>query len=83
MAKAKTQKSYEFTIVANGTMYQCKRLVTGTRVLTQTVHVAGFGSANDSGVYGVGRNPAAAMQRIAELIAARIVEKALPNGRGG
>jgi hypothetical protein len=51
MAGAKPQRRYEFTIVVDGTMYQCKRFVTGRRALTQTVHVAGFGSA----IYGAGR----------------------------
>ncbi len=77
MAKKQKQVRYAFTVEVDGKTYPCERIVSGTRVLTQSVSVLGLGSENDQANYGGPRgHPAASMPGIAKLIAQSIIRKA-------
>lgn len=59
---AKAQQRFDFTVKVGERTYDCYRIVSGTRVLTQRVHVIGYGSKNDSAPYGAGKHPVSTME---------------------
>lgn len=68
-------KQYPFTVEFNGKTYDCERLVTGERVLRQTVRVAGVGSKNDPASYAKNRyHPLSTMESMAKIIAQEILK---------
>lgn len=69
------QQKCPFVVEVKGKSYECERLVSGTRLLTQTVTVRGLGTEADSAEYGSSAHPAIAMEGIATLIAMGIVRK--------
>lgn len=71
--KASTCRRYQFTVEANGRTYNCERVVTGKRVLRQTIDVTGVGSKADSADYGRHAHPVASMEGIARIIAHEII----------
>lgn len=66
---------YEFKIEKNGVTSNCKREVTGKKVLRQRIHVIGVGSKEDSASYGGHYHPISSMEGIARIIASEIVGK--------
>ena len=64
---------YQFTVEENGKTYHCERVVTGQRVLYQTIYVNGVGSKDDSAAYGAKYHPVETMESIAILIAYEII----------
>lgn len=71
--KDSNSQQYEFSIEHDGTQYRCERIVTGKRVLRQTIRVIGVGSEEDSVDYGPEGHPPETMTGIACLIAHEIV----------
>ena len=71
----RNSRRYEFSIEHDGTQYRCERIVTGKRVLRQTIHVAGVGSEEDSVDYGSRGHPPETMADIARCIAYEIVQR--------
>lgn len=67
-------QTYDFVIDHDGRQYQCRRVVTGKRVLYQTVYVEVCGHKDDGVSYGRSQHPADTMEGIAELIAHELVE---------
>lgn len=65
---------FEFTVTHDGKDYACERLVTGTRVLTQTITVYGNGSKPDNS-YGARGHPINTMESVASLIALDIIRE--------
>jgi len=64
---------YQFTVEERNKTYHCERVVTGQRVLYQTIYVIGVGSNDDSAVYGKKYHPPETMESIARLIAHEII----------
>lgn len=73
--------TYKFEVMQDGVSYQCERVVTGTRKLTQKIYVLGCGSKTDSASYGPGWHPVETMPGIAILIADEIINEAKARAR--
>jgi hypothetical protein len=70
------QVRFLFTVKVDGKTYKCERLVTGTRVLSQTVHVEGIvRTENDPARYGgpMGHS-IASMEFTAKVIAGIMIQ---------
>ncbi|HTT82166.1 MAG TPA: hypothetical protein VMF67_01655 [Rhizomicrobium sp.] len=83
----KQQEQYRepFQIEYKGKPYSCTRVVSGSRVLTQEIHVHGIGSKHDSANYGRNGHPMETMGPIARTIAREILDEAsrgCPGERG-
>jgi hypothetical protein len=65
--------TFKFTVEHEGKTFDCERVVTGTRVLYQTVYVVSVGSKADSAAYGHKGRPPETMESIARLIAHEIL----------
>jgi hypothetical protein len=72
MAKSVTE---EFTVDVDGKTYQCRRTVTGTRVLRQRITVDEIGTEPDGGKYGHNGYPVSRMDPYARTIAKSIIKK--------
>ncbi len=66
--------TYSFSVQHDGRPYECERIVTGKRVLRQTIIVKGVGSKEDSAPYGQRGHPAVTMEGIARLIAHEVIK---------
>lgn len=80
MDSDKRQQKCAFFVEVGGKSYECERVISGTRVLTQTVSVRGVGTEADAVEYGSSAHPAIAMDGNATLIAMGMVRK---NPAGG
>jgi hypothetical protein len=78
MDNDKRQQKCPFFIEVDKNSYECERVVTGTRMLTQQVTVRGVGTESDSAEYGGIASPVISMEGIATLIAMRMVQKGHP-----
>jgi hypothetical protein len=76
MSKPRKQVKHEFTVAMDGKTYQCERVVLGTRVLTQRIHVIGIGMEEDSASYGQRDRPVVGMAGVAKIIATNIIARA-------
>ena len=74
----KAREIVPFTVIIDGTTYDCERVVDGSLIFTQTIRVNGVGSKSDSARYGPGQHPIPSMRGIAKLIAAEIVNECKP-----
>jgi hypothetical protein len=74
----KKQRKLPFFVEVSGKSYECERVVSGTRVMTQTVTVRGMGTEADAANYGSSATPPIAMEGVATLIAMGIVRKSSP-----
>jgi len=74
---AKKRDNSDFTIEVDGKEYECKRVVEGKAVLTQTVVVEGVGSEADTAKYG-GKHGhrVESMENMAKQIARELIAKA-------
>jgi len=68
------EKEYKFEMEYAGKTYSCIRVVTGTRVLKQTIYV-GIDSEADSVDYGPKHHPVETMDGIARIIAGQIIRR--------
>jgi hypothetical protein len=73
MAKRETIRRFDFTVDVDGKVYNCRRDVTGVRVLRQLVYVVGIGSKADGASYDSIR--ASTMEGIARIIAGEIIRQ--------
>lgn len=62
-----------FTVTVGDKEYNCTRVVSGSRIQTQTITVHGVGSKSDSGRYGQNHHPFSSMGTTAMLIAYEII----------
>ena len=69
----------KFSIKYNGAQYDCERIIHGTQVFRQTIHVCGVGSQEDDVEYSSKHQNVATMARTANCIAGEIIEKSLSN----
>jgi hypothetical protein len=68
---------YAFTVKAKDKTYDCERVVTGKRVLRQTIHIKGIGSKLDPASYGPKPKHSSiiTMENVARLIAREIIRE--------
>ncbi len=59
----------------DGKKYDCKCVVTGSRVLNQFIVVEGIGSEHDTARYGPKQHPVSMMEGIARQIAIELISK--------
>lgn len=72
-ARENEDRRLAFTVDHEGVEYACERLVTGQRVLRQTIHVHRLGSKPDSASYGKTGHPPSSMESVARMIAYEII----------
>jgi len=69
----------KFSIAYNGVTYECERIVHGTHVFRQTIHVCGVGAQEDEVEYASQHHNVATMASTANVIAGEIIEQSLSN----
>ena len=79
---AKARHAYPFTVDMGGKTYDCRRVVTGTRVLDQLIVVEGIDSEHDGARYGPKQHPVSMMEANAKLIAIDLINKRLTKQAG-
>ncbi len=76
---AKKRESTDFTVEVDGQENKCRRVVDGTKVLTQTVVVEGVGSEADTAKNGLKHgHRVESMEGMAKQIARELILKAKP-----
>ena len=63
---AKERHTYQFTVEVGGKKYDCKRVVTGTRVLDQFIVVEGIDSDHDTARHGPKQHRVSLMEGVAK-----------------
>lgn len=65
---------YNFQVNHDGKAYDCRRIVSGSRRLTQTMEVLGVGSKRDTAIYATSNGrPIESMESIARVLAGEIL----------
>lgn len=74
---AKQEVRRQFSVAVDGKTYECERIVKGTRVFYQEIHVIGVGLKTDSARYGSPSkgHPVNSMTGIARIIACEIIKE--------